>query len=431
MRKTTTLLGAAALCLAAAAPVPTAQAEDLHTFRKIQLTDQFYSEGIGYADFNKDGKTDVVYGPHWYEGPDYKTKHEIYTPKTFDPKGYATTFFSFAYDFNNDGFADVLELDFPGAEARWWENPKGKDGAWTKHKVFDVVDNESPQFRDITGDGKPEIICGSKGFLGWVEVNWNDPTKPWSFHPISPKGKWHKYTHGIGFGDVNGDGKMDYLEPDGWWEQPKEVAADGVWKFHKFKFCEGAQMFVYDVNGDGKNDVVTSLRAHGFGLAWYEQVADPKEEGGIGFKRHMFMNAQPAENKYGVKFSQLHAVDLVDIDGDGLKDIVTGKRYWAHGPKGDDEPSAPAVLYWFKLVRTGAEVDFVPYRIDDNSGVGVDVVVADLNGDKLPDVLVGNKQGAFVHIHEKKTVSKAEWEQAQPKVFEGKIKTELMEPAAK
>ena len=131
-------------------------------------------------------------------------------------------------------------------------------------------------------------------------------------------------------------------------------------------------MYAYDVNGDGLNDVITALAAHGFGLAWYEQY---REGGEIKFREHIIMNKEPRENKYGVKFSELHAIDLVDMDGDGLKDIVTGKRFWSHGRTGDPDRNDAAVLYWFKLVR-GADktVDFVPYLIDDNSGVGTQVV---------------------------------------------------------
>ena len=131
------------------------------------------------------------------------------------------------------------------------------------------------------------------------------------------------------------------------------------------------------------------------------------------------MNKDPKDNKYGVKFSQLHAIDLVDMDGDGLMDIVTGKRFWAHGPTGDVEPGAPAVLYWFKLVR-GADksVDFIPYLIDSDSGIGTQVQAADVNGDGLNDVVVGNKKGTFVHLHSTKQVSREEWEKAQPKVYE-------------
>ena len=93
-------------------------------------------------------------------------------------------------------------------------------------------------------------------------------------------------------------------------------------------------MYAYDVNGDGLNDIITGLAAHGFGLAWYEQY---REGGEIRFRQHVFMNKEPQENKYGVKFSELHAIDLVDMDGDGLKDIVTGKRFWSHGRTGDPD----------------------------------------------------------------------------------------------
>jgi hypothetical protein len=115
--------------------------------------------------------------------------------------------------------------------------------------------------------------------------------------------------------------------------------------------------------------------------------------------------------------TQMHAFDLADMDGDGLKDFVTGKRFWAHAPPTDPESDAPSMLYWFKLVRGegGKAVDFVPYPIDNDSGVGTQVTIADMNGDKLPDVIVGNEKGAFVFLHETKEVTHEEWEKAQPK----------------
>ena len=129
------------------------------------------------------------------------------------------------------------------------------------------------------------------------------------------------------------------------------------------------------------------------------------------------MSKEPRENRYGIKFSELHAIDLVDMDGDGILDIVTGKRFWSHGRTGDPDRNTAAVLYWFKVTRNADKtVDFVPHLIDDNSGVGTQVVAADINGDGLPDIVVGNKKGTFVHLHQKRTVSRAEWDQAQPKV---------------
>jgi hypothetical protein len=150
-------------------------------------------------------------------------------------------------------------------------------------------------------------------------------------------------------------------------------------------------------------------------LAWYEQLAEKDDKGSPKFAQRLIIGKNPSDNKYGVKFSQLHAVDLVDVDGDGLKDIITGKRIWAHGPAGDVEPTAPAVLYWFKLTRNGGNVEYIPYQIDNDSGIGTQVVSADVNGDKRPDIVVGNKKGTFVFIQSAKNVSKAEWEKAQPK----------------
>ncbi len=423
-----------------------ASAEDylLHSFKKVQLTDQFWSEGANFGDFNHDGIMDVVSGPYWYEGPDFKKRHEYYpAEKTFTRKKsdgtdevipgyegalgtkntYSDNFFTFVYDFNGDGWPDILVYGFPGANATWFENPQGREGHWQAHVIFNPVDNESPGFADINGDGKPEIICNSGGYFGYATADWEHPEKPWTFHPVSPKGGWGKFTHGLGIGDVNGDGRMDLLEKDGWWEQPASLAGDPVWKFHPFPFAAGrgsSQMYVYDVNGDGKNDVITAEAAHAYGLSWFEQTTN--ETGEITFKKHVILPEQtgketPPPDKYGVVFSQLHSVALVDIDGDGLMDIVTGKRYWAHGHNGPDPDSdGPAVIYWFKLVRhANGQAEFVPHLIDNSSGVGTQVVAGNISNPKFPDIVVGNKRGTFVFEHQTKSVSKAQWEAAQPK----------------
>jgi len=117
----------------------------------------------------------------------------------------------------------------------------------------------------------------------------------------------------------------------------------------------------------------------------------------------VILKPEPDLNSPELRISQLHAFDLVDINGDGLKDILTGKRFWAHGPKGDKEPDAPAVVYWFELKRgVQGQVEYIPHMIDDNSGVGTQVTAADLNGDRVPDVIVGNKKGIFLHLSKTK-----------------------------
>jgi len=158
-------------------------------------------------------------------------------------------------------------------------------------------------------------------------------------------------------------------------------------------------MLVYDVNGDGLNDVITSLNAHGYGLAWYEQV---RTNGTITFRQHLILNPNATPDRYGVSFTQLHSLALVDMDGDGLKDIVTGKRFWAHGKNGPDPESDgfPAVLYWFQLKRSaGGQAEFIPHLVDTDSGVGTEVRAGFISNKKHPDIVVGNKKGLFVFEH--------------------------------
>ncbi len=115
-----------------------------------------------------------------------------------------------------------------------------------------------------------------------------EPGGALEFHPISPKGDYQRFTHGIGCGDINGDGRIDIIEKDGWWEQPASLANDPVWIKHPFHFAHAAaQMLVYDVNGDGLNDVITCNNAHGYGLSWFEQV---RENGNITFREHVILN---------------------------------------------------------------------------------------------------------------------------------------------
>lgn len=370
------------------------------TFRKIQLTDKFYAEGSSFGDFNRDGKKDVVVGPYWYEGPEFKTTHEIFPPKAYDPHGYSDDFLTFVADVNGDGWDDVIVIGWPGKGARWYQNPQGKPGGWTRHAIAAKVDNESPVVTDLLHDGNPVLVCSVNGRFGYYRHDAKDPAKLWTFHPTSGLGATGgQYTHGLGVGDINGDGRLDLLEKSGWWEQPASLAGDPVWTKHPHEFSQhgGSQMFAYDVNGDGHADVITSENAHGYGLGWFEQI---QTLGKIDFKKHLIMGTTPAENRYGVKFSQLHSMALADVNGDGLLDIITGKRFWAHGPTGDVEPGAPAVLYWFELRRRPGGAEYVPHLIDNNSGVGTQVTAGDLNGDGAVDIVVGNKKGAFVFIHQ-------------------------------
>jgi hypothetical protein len=391
------------------------------TFTKRTLTERFVAEGCAVADFDRDGHADITAGNGIWFGPDFVTRIDFTPPadnaagptKTpYDPaRGYSDYFLAFAHDFSGDGWPDILVYGLPGEPAHVFVNPHVREqqldaGHWAKHAVFDVADGESPGLIDMNGDGKPELFVHSSeknmqgGQLGFAEIDWNAPLAKARFHPITPRSpendkKYFRYTHGSGAGDVNGDGRTDIITKDGWFAQPATAAPGTLWSFHPGPFGRpggrgGAQMHVRDVNGDGRHDVITSLDAHGYGLAWFEQQPDGR------FIERVILDPQPGENPVGVSFSQLHAVAMADIDGDGLDDIVTGKRRWAHGIKGDVEPNAPPVLYWFRLQRDDqGGATFMPHLVDDDSGVGTQVTVADLNADGRPDIIVANKRGVF------------------------------------
>lgn len=371
-------------------------------FETIQLEDKFHSERAAFGDFNQDGHHDIAYGPYWFEGPVFQKRNLIYKPLPFAIRKYSENFFTYSDDLDADGLPDLLVLGFPAAKrgTYWYKNPGNGnfDKPWPRFDVFDGVENESPVWADITGDGKNEVLCSIKGQFGFVApADRAQAEKPWKFTAITPPNSTGgKFTHGLGFGDLNGDGRADLLEKTGWWEQPTD---DSLWTKHSYLFSTdkgGCQMFAYDFDGDGDQDVITAINAHGYGLDWFEQI--PAANGGIDFKRHLIMGKTEEESPVGIAFSQLHGMTLADMDGDGIKDLVTGKRFFAHGGK-DPGGKDPAVLYWFQTVRAEeGSVSFVPHLIHDDSGVGVDITVGDINGDGRLDVLTGNKKGCFLHL---------------------------------
>jgi FG-GAP-like repeat len=387
------------------------------TWKKTVLDKTFRSEGAAIGDVNHDGKLDVLVGDVWYEAPDWKM-HEIRKPGNYGDglSGYSECMLCFADDVNGDGWVDEIVIGFPGKPAYWYENPGNKEGLWKEHVIWHSACNETPQYVDLFGTGKRVLVMGwqpllkmtkgpegrfdfatteNQGQMAWFQPR-KDPTQLWEMHPISvpsAPGKevpgTQRFSHGLGVGDVNGDKRLDVICTGGWWEQPEKVT-DEPWTFHPANLgVSCADIYAADVDGDGKPDLLCSC-AHQFGIWAFHQK--PAKDGHPEFVR---------EDLFKDLVSETHAMHFVDVNGDGLKDLVTGKRFWSHG-KNEPGSDKAAMLYWFEAKKAAdGVITFTPHVIDDDSGIGTQFTVADINGDGLLDVIVANKKGVFVTVQQR------------------------------
>ncbi len=374
---------------------------------RITMIDPGYGETVTVADINRDGRLDIVAGEAWYEAPDWK-KHPL---RQIDyTNGYIDNFSDLPLDVDGDGWTDILQFSYFSHNIVWLRNPGNAGGEWKVTEVDNSGPTEFAFLVDLDNDGKavevlPEFDRTSVP-LAWFEVNHGK----WVKHIVAPQ----SYGHGIGVGDVNGDGRNDILTPKGWLEAPPDVRVPGYWVFHPTDWgwkhippagpqqlgtqeAESARpaqfgyMYLLDINGDGRKDMLTTM-AHDYGLAWYEQTADGK------WVQHVIDNS----------WSQAHASQLIDMNGDGQPDLVTGKRYFAHNGA-DPGEREPLGLYWYEWRRVPATsstahgsgnggVEWIRHLVDygGRMGGGVQTVAADMDGDGDIDLVSANKSGLFL-----------------------------------
>ncbi len=364
------------------------------------------NEGVDIADIDGDGKKDVVAGRNWYQAPEFAPRPLRLIE---DWNGYVHSNGDFCVDVDHDGLVDVVAGAFIPTEVNWFKNP-GAEGlqlgqVWEKNLLVDteLSCNEASFLHDMDGDGNREWISNS-----WKKEN---PVVVWKFNQeqrefTTTKGRGKnakkvtqtrqvpslkKYvigtdgnTHGMGFGDINNDGREDVLIATGWYERPDGDIFANTWKFHAdWKDLHAScPMLIRDLNGDGKNDLVWG-RGHDYGLYWW-QSEGVDADGKLTFKQHLIDDS----------FSQPHTIHFADLTGDGIEELISGKRVRAHNGRDPGGKEIPCMYYyqWDK-----SENMFKRFVIDEGHvGTGLQIRTADLNNDGKLDIAVAGKDGTWV-----------------------------------
>ena len=361
----------------------------------VHAIDPGASETAAVADVNRDGRQDIISGEHWYEAPKW-VKHRF--REVGFSNQYIDNFSDLPIDVDGDGYPDVVSVSWFAKKVAWWRNPgkasSSKAGMWAEASIHTGFNVEFALLVDLDNDGKAQEVLAQENGTGqaWYEIR----NKAWVPHVVSDR----SYGHGIGAGDVNGDKRNDILTPRGWLEAPADPRS-GPWTFHAdwegintpatasaapvkpgapSRVSELGFMHVLDVNGDGRNDVVTAA-GHDYGVYWFEQQG----------------NGQWVRRTIDAAWSQGHASTVVDLNGDGRPDLVTGKRFMAHNGS-DPGEKEPLGVYWYERLPANPNgLEWVKHVIDygGRMGGGMQLPVADIDGDGDLDLVCPGKSGLF------------------------------------
>ena len=374
------LLGVVALLTGVCATPP---APELRFSRYFVAAESF--ESVGVFDVDNNDTLDLVSGDFWYEGPLFRRRHLLGNQPRHEE--YYDDFSTIPMDVNGDGNVDVVTGGWFGKTMRWLENP-GKPAVltnkpWAIHEIMNVGNVETTRAWDVNADGRPDIVP-------------NTPNKPLGYLKLTAPGVFTRVSvaptqgHGLGFGDVNGDGRGDLIVPSGWLEAPANRAT-GTWTLHREFSLDKASIpiVVADVNADGRADLIVG-QGHDYGLHWYEQTRS--KAGQRGWTKHVIDE----------KNSQYHALEWTDITGDGKPELITGKRFRAHNGN-DPGTNDPVGLYYFTW--DAATQQFTKHTIaygpaGVGKGTGIYFAIADLGKTGRKDIIVAGKDGLVVFRHD-------------------------------
>mgnify|MGYP001194666151 CR=1 FL=1 len=358
---------------------------------RIQQLHRDNNEGAAVGDIDGDGKLDITAGEFWYQAPDFKKR----PVRKIMPHGsdHMQNNSEHLIDMDGDGDLDILAGTFTLPIVNWYENPgagKYDVDAWQIHQLVDTGTghNEATFLHDIDDDGRPEFIENSWNRTNPTQIfrliRGDDGKITTEKHIVSESGNGH----GMGFGDINGDGRQDIVFQAGWFEQPAEGPYSRLWRYHHDFDIPHAScpVLILDLNGDSRNDFIWA-DGHNFGLYWHEQL-EPRTDGTTVWRQHLIDK----------KFSQGHCLAWADIDNDNQPELITGKRYYGHSGRDAGAHDDMTIQYydWNPEALTWAKHLIATAPSGEGPGIGLQINLQDLDGNGWKDIIVPGKSGTHI-----------------------------------
>jgi len=346
-------------------------------FKAVAINADSRFEAAAMFDVNNDGRLDIYCGGFWYQAPHW-SRHTV--REIAERDNYFLDFGAIPVDIDGDGRIDVVSGSWHGKDVFWIRNPGKPGGRFETIKIDEPGNLETVLGLDINGDSRLDFLPNTVGSIHWYEFQ-GDAS-------IASGARWVRHDlpggvagHGIGAGDINGDGRVDIVSPKGWLEQPENPEVPWIWRPQFDLGSASVPILVYDVNGDYYPDLVWGS-GHGYGLQWLEQVPVGEK---LRWEQH------PIDSTW----SQPHFLLLADLDGDGTEEVVTGKRYYAHNGN-DPGEDHPLCIYAYRYEQSTHKWKRYPVHEGGRVGFGIATMAGDIDKDGDIDLLAPGKSGLFL-----------------------------------